>query len=225
MPETTDPGRSPDRVAELEQENLRLRTEVERLREENRKWARLAGTDNLTGLPNRVSFLRAIMPSEVRRALSEDKPISCLLMSADNLGDINQKQGRTAGDQVIKGLAAYLRTVLSEDEKLGHIDGTNFAVVFQADIADATNRARKLRTQIRSRPFECGEESVQITVSAGLCSVHRTEIRDPRILTDLMFKRLNDVLYTAKKEGGNRVEVFPETEVSAADGRSVEAKA
>lgn len=225
MSETQGTAQLQDRLNTLEQENARLRTEVERLREENRKWARLAGTDNLTGLPNRISFLRAIVPSEIRRALSEDKPISCVLMSADNLGDINQKQGRTAGDQVIKGLAAYLRTVLSEDEKLGHIDGTNFAIVFQADIADATNRARKLRTQIRSRPFECGSESVQITVSAGLCSVHRTEVKDPRILTDLMFKRLNDVLYTAKKEGGNRVEVYPDTEVSAADAKSVEAKA
>lgn len=224
MTETSANAPSEDRLSALEQENLRLRTEVERLREENRKWARLAGTDNLTGLPNRVSFLRAIMPSEVRKAVAEDKPISSLLLSADNLGTINEKHGRWAGDEVIKGLATYLRTVLTEDEKLGHIDGTNFAIVFQADIADARNRAKKLRSQIRSRPFECADETVQITVSIGLCSVHDTEVKDPRILTDVIFKRLNEVLYTAKKDGGDRVEPFPETEVSAADAKSVEGK-
>jgi GGDEF domain-containing protein len=74
-------------------------------------------------------------------------------MAADTLGDINQRHGRTAGDQVIKGLAEYLKAILGEDEKLGHIDGTNFAVVMHADLEEATNRARKWRTQIRSRPF------------------------------------------------------------------------
>ncbi len=212
---------APDRIGALEQENARLRQEVERLREENRKWARLAGTDDLTGLPNRISFLRAIVPNEFRRAMSEDNPISFVLMAADNLGEINQKHGRSAGDQIIKGLADYLKTILGEDEKLGHLDGTNFAVVIHAELEEATNRARKWRTQIRGRLFPCGEETSQITVSAGLCSVRRTEVKDPRLLTDIIFKRLNEVLYTAKKEGGNRVEVYPETEVNTADVKSL----
>lgn len=221
MAEALTPAQMQDRVGALEQENARLRQEVERLREENRKWARLAGTDDLTGLPNRISFLRAIVPNEIRQALSEDKPISFVLMAADNLGEINQKHGRTAGDQIIKGLSEYLKAILGEDEKLGHLDGTNFAIAIHADLEEATNRARKWRTQIRSRPLPCGDGTEQITVSAGICSVRRTEVKDPRLLTDIIFKRLNEVLYTAKKEGGNRVEVYPETEVNAGDAKSV----
>jgi PleD family two-component response regulator len=44
------------RLLRLEQENQALRQEVERLRVENRRWARLAGTGALTGLPNKISF-------------------------------------------------------------------------------------------------------------------------------------------------------------------------
>lgn len=220
MAEALTPVQMQERIDALEQENARLRLEAERLREENRRWARMASTDDLTGLPNRISFLRAIVPSEIRRALSEDKPISFLLMAADTLGDINQKYGRTAGDQVIKGLAEYLKAILGEDEKLGHLDGTNFAVTMHADLEEATNRARKWRTQIKSRPFPCGDGTEQITVSVGICSVRTTKVRDPRLLTDIVFKRLNEVLYTAKKEGGNRVEVYPETDVNAGDAKS-----
>jgi diguanylate cyclase (GGDEF)-like protein len=216
-----EPAQMQDRIQTLEQENARLRQEVERLREENRKWARLAGTDDLTGLPNRVSFLRAIVPSEIRRALTDGKPISFVLMAADNLGDINQKYGRTAGDQIIKGLAEYLKTILDEESKLGHLDGTNFAIVIHDDLEEATNRARKWRTQIRARPLPCGDGTEQITVSAGLCSIRTTDVKDPRILTDIVLKRLNEVLYTAKKEGGNRVEIYPETEVNAGDAKTL----
>lgn len=221
MAETPSADQMQERISALEQENARLRQDIERLREENRKWARLAGTDNLTGLPNRISFLRAIVPNEIRKALSEGKPISFVMLAADTLGEINQKYGRSGGDQVIKGLATYLKGILGEDEKLGHLDGTNFAIVLHAELEEAHNSARKWRTQIHSRPFECGDESVQIRVSVGLCSIRKTEVMDPRLLTEIVFKRLNEVLYTVKKEGGGRVEVYPDTEVTSADARAV----
>jgi diguanylate cyclase (GGDEF)-like protein len=221
MTEALSPEQMQELISHLQEENARLRQEVERLREENRKWARLAGTDNLTGLPNRISYLRAIVPSEIRKALAEERPISFVLLAADHLGDINQKYGRAAGDQVIKGLAAYLKPLLEEDEKLGHIDGTNFALVLHSDIEDATTRARKWRTQIKNHPFECGDTTTTTTVSVGITSIRRTEVKDARILTDIVFKRLNEVLYEAKKEGGNAVEVYPETEVSSSEAKGL----
>ncbi len=216
MPEEDSIQSLQGRIETLERQSVDLKKEVERLREENRRWARLAGTDDLTGLPNRITFLRAIVPNEVRKSISDNEPISFILMGVDNLGDINEKHGRTAGDQIIKDVAIYLKPMIRENEKLGHLDGTNFTILMSStDIQEAQNRASRLRTQIRGRSFTCGDESLQITVSAGICSVRNTEVKDPRLLTDLVFKRLNEALYTAKKEGGNRVEIYPDTEVKA----------
>ena len=59
------------RIRELEAENRALRQEVERLRAENRRWARMAGTDAMTGLPNKISFMRALVPQALRRAKTQ----------------------------------------------------------------------------------------------------------------------------------------------------------
>ena len=100
------------RLQALETENRNLKQEVERLKGENRRWARLAGTDTLTGLPNKISFMRALVPQTLQRAAKEQKSIGFILMAADNLGPINETYGRSAGDQVLKGMATLLQAIL-----------------------------------------------------------------------------------------------------------------
>ena len=64
----TDRDKNPSqRVKALEAQNEALKEEVERLRDENKRWARMAGTDSLTGLPNKISFLRALLPQTLSK--------------------------------------------------------------------------------------------------------------------------------------------------------------
>ncbi|HCR16324.1 MAG TPA: hypothetical protein DIU35_02480, partial [Candidatus Latescibacteria bacterium] len=91
------------RIQDLEAECQLQKTKIDRLKKENRRWARLAGTEALTGLPNKISFLRALAPQAIQQAAKEKEPVGFILLSADNLGPINEGQGREAGDQIIKG--------------------------------------------------------------------------------------------------------------------------
>jgi len=195
------------RLRDLETENRALREEIERLRRENRRWARMAGTDALTGLPNKISFMRALVPQTIRRAAMEGNPVGFILLSADNLGAVNEAYGREAGDQVLKGLAGLLQPLLGAEGRLGHIDGTYFAVVlYPADVDTARGCANMLRARVRAHKFPCAGATAQLTVSAGVASVAPDAASDGLAVAEDVFRRLNQSLYLAKKTGGNRVE-------------------
>jgi len=202
---------SPDeRIDKLEEENQALKEEVARLRAENRRWARMAGTDNLTGLPNKISFVRALLPQALERAVKEQQSIGLVLLSADDLGTVNEKLGRESGDEVLKGLGQLLRSVLPEGDRLAHLDGANFAVVlYPGHIEAAKGRANMLRARIRAHPIPYGDETIQVTVSAGVVAAEIPVGEDIRAVSETLLGLLNRALYTAKKGGGNRVETAP----------------
>jgi len=195
------------RLQSLEQENQALRQEVTRLRTENRRWARLAGTDALTGLPNKISFLRALAPQAINTATQTQTTIGFILLSADDLGPINETHGRMAGDQVLKGLGEFLKTLLPENMIIGHLDGSHFAIVLpEANLEDAQARANMLRARIRSHVFTCGETTAKITASAGIAALIPSQAPNEKEQVETLFGHLNEALYKAKSSGGNQVQ-------------------
>jgi len=209
----TNGGGNADRLRDLEAENARLRKELERLQAENRRWARMAGTDALTGLPNKISFMRALVPQTLERAVKEELPVGLILFCADNLGSINEAHGREAGDQVLKELAGMLQPLLGPESRVGHIDGAHFAVLlYPCDVDTARGRANMLRARVRTREFPCGDTTAQITVSAGVACVLPEGEANGRALGEEAFRSLSHALHAAKRAGGNRIEVAEGTE-------------
>ena len=199
-------------IQQFEAEDTGVDQEVQQLRETNQRWAQLVGTDRLTGLPNRLSFLEALVPMEIQQAQHNGDPIGFLLLSADNLGVVNEQYGRNAGDQVLRELAEFMQSVSKGEELLGHLDGTNFALIlYPATAEDARIRAEELQGLIAEHRFEYEGTEIQLTLSAGVDSVDSASINDPRTVAEEVFTGLNEALYQAKKMGGNRVEVVEES--------------
>ena len=182
--------------------------ETQRLRETNQRWAQLVGTDRLTGLPNKMSFLEALVPVEMQQAQRAGDPIGFVVMSPDNFGVINEQYGRNAGDAIIAQLAQHLETITKGEELLGHLDGSNFAVVlYPATVDQARARAEALQAQVAECDFSYEGAQIQLTLSAGAASLDSAALSDPREAAEDIFSQLNDALYRAKKAGGNRVEM------------------
>lgn len=195
-------------IQQFEAEDTGADLEVQRLRETNQRWAQLVGTDRLTGLPNKLSFLEALVPMEIQQAQHNGEPIGFLLLSADNLGLVNEEHGRNAGDQIIHDLATFLQSVTKGEELLGHIDGTNFALIlYPATAEDARARAEELQRQVAEHTFDYENTKINLTLSAGADSIESTSIADSRTVAEDIFTQLNEALYQAKKAGGNRVEM------------------
>ena len=197
------------RLQALEAQVTALQGEVTRLREENRRWARLAGTDPLTGLPNKISFMRAFVPQTFKTAREEKQSVGFLLVSPDDLGTVNETHGREAGDQVLKGLGALIQSLVGDAGRLGLLDGSNFVLMmYPATVEDARGRGNMIRARVRTHAFPCADTTAQITVSAGVTVAEPGDGDDLQTLGEERMSRLNYALFTAKKAGGNRVEVM-----------------
>lgn len=204
------------KVDQLQAEIERLKRENEKLRASNRRWMRIAGTDALTGLPNKVFFTTALLPQFINKANAESVPFSCLILAPDGLGEINQRHGREGGDQIVKEMATFLKENLEKGERLVHFDGANFVIMIpEGDLAVAKRRVLALRARVLSRPFPCGGEGVNLTICLG--SVARSpdspeSPKDPKEVIETFVNKLTAVLDQAKKQGRDKQVEDPDTE-------------
>ena len=196
-------------IDQLQAEITRLKQENEKLRASNRRWMRIAGTDDLTGLPNKVFFSTPLLPQVITQHNAEGRSFAGVMVAPGNLGDIKKKHGREGGDRIVVGLAKYLKENIEPGEKLIHIDGANFfIIVANGDAASAKRRARQIRARLVARHFQCGGDAVSLTLGMGVTiqapEPAGTETKVKAVAEDLL-KRMGIGLDEAKKQGGDTV--------------------
>lgn len=195
-----------DLVNKLQTEIARLKDENQKLKANNRRWMRIAGTDSLTGLPNKVYFTTALLPQALSHANEENEHLGCVMLAPDNLGEINKNFGRSGGDDIVKEVAKFLQENVEGSEKVVHIDGANFVLIIpDADPAVAKRRSLTLRARVLNAQFECGGTHVSITLSLGVVSRAPTETdENVKGTVDQFLNRLEAALDQAKQLGGDR---------------------
>lgn len=198
-----------DSLEDLRAEIARLQQENEKLRASNRRWMRIAGTDDLTGLPNKVYFSSVILPQVISQAKAGGESFVCIIITPDKLGEINQNYGRTAGDQVVCDMAKFLKEHIEKNEKIIHSDGANFILLIPNGGEEACKRrTRQMRARIVSRQFECGSSSVSLTLSMGTVIVEPdpfNEAIQAKDVADQIMHRLSAALDQVKKAGGDQI--------------------
>ena len=202
-----------DLVGKLQAEIVRLKDENQKLKANNRRWMRIAGTDSLTGLPNKIYFSTALLPQAISHANAENHHLGCVMLAPDNLGEINKKFGRTGGDDIVKEVAKFLKENVDEGEKVVHIDGANFVLMIpDADLSRAKRRSLTLRARALNAQFMCGGSQVPITLSLGVVSRAPTADGDDVVkeVVDRFLSRLEAALDQAKQMGGDRPYDDPE---------------
>jgi diguanylate cyclase (GGDEF)-like protein len=203
-------------LADLRDEVARLTAQNEKLRASNRRWMRIAGTDELTGLPNRVFFTTALLTQQISRSNVEGTPFTCLIMAPDQIGEINQRFGREGGDEVVKGIARFLKEQLKEGERLVHFDGANFVVMIPgAGPQQAKQRALAMRARLVSRPIEVADQGVNLTMSMGSASRSPSDAQvavDTTGVIETLIRKLTARLDEAKRGGRDKLEQDLDTE-------------
>jgi len=126
-------------------------------------WAeRVANSDMLTGLANARTMLR-VMELELARAARQGAEITLALFDVDDLTGINDSDGRAAGDDVLREVAAVVGESVRAVDTVARWGGDEFLVV--APGAKGTTVAERILNAVAARAAATNR---RITVSAGI---------------------------------------------------------
>jgi diguanylate cyclase (GGDEF)-like protein len=159
-----------------------------------------ASHDALTDLPNRVSVLRRL-----RKALAApdegDQLRAVLFIDIDDLKSTNDTLGHTAGDEVLRAVAASLRRVVPADDVAGRLGGDEFVVLVFRDLAtgELDDMVERLRRELDT-PVTIGATSTPIGASIGVIEV---QLGDQRTADEIL-RDADLAMYGAKR--GRRIQ-------------------
>ncbi|MCB9555683.1 MAG: diguanylate cyclase [Deltaproteobacteria bacterium] len=156
--------------------------------------------DGLTEAHNKRYFLE-FLERELARAVRYGRPLSLVLFDLDHFKQINDTHGHLTGDHILRELARRVRTRIRKEELLARYGGEEFvAVLPEAGHRGAMKFAEHLRRLVEGEPFEFEGETVNVTVSVGVATIHG----DSLDVTEFI-RNADENLYRAKRGGRNRV--------------------
>jgi diguanylate cyclase (GGDEF)-like protein len=162
-----------------------------------RELARIANTDELTGLRNRRSFSR-LAEREFRSARLEGQHLSLLMIDIDHFKAVNDRFGHLKGDQTLLAVAERITAAIRGSDIAARYGGEEFAILLPRTTSSVARAvADRIRSSIADAPL-CG--AIACTVSIGVAAISARVER----WSDLV-ARADAALYDAKREGRNRV--------------------
>jgi diguanylate cyclase (GGDEF)-like protein len=161
---------------------------------------RLAHTDDLTGLNNRRAFL-ADAEREFSRAERQGGGLALLILDLDYFKGVNDAYGHRVGDSVLVAVAqVVLQSVRDGVDLVGRLGGEEFAVLLARSEEDAAVRAAEsIRAAIEATRVFTPAGPIVVTVSIGCAPIAAGQS------VSAALQRADEALYTAKRQGRNRV--------------------
>jgi diguanylate cyclase (GGDEF)-like protein/PAS domain S-box-containing protein len=165
---------------------------------------RQAGTDDLTGLPNRRELAAQLDRVLARRPLAaaSEQQHGLLLLDLDGFKEVNDGLGHASGDLLLQRLARRLKECVRAGDLVARLGGDEFAILIQhaSDLEDLERTGSRLLAEVQ-RPVDLGGFEVQVSASIGV--VPFTDGANEQLLGDADL-----AMYEAKAHGRNQSVVF-----------------
>ncbi|PZA09925.1 diguanylate cyclase [Rhodopseudomonas palustris] len=177
----------------------------------------LARYDELTALPNRVSFrdeIERILEAEHGRG--KTRLSALLFIDLDQFKQINDTLGHPCGDRLLCSVAERLRDMLRPDDLVARFGGDEF-VVFQQNITsneDAAALARRIVDRLSDR-YLIDHHVVEIGASIGIA------MTSPGAKADILLKNADMALYRAKADGRGNFCFFRQEMAQTVEARRI----
>jgi diguanylate cyclase (GGDEF)-like protein/PAS domain S-box-containing protein len=159
--------------------------------------------DNLTGLANRT-LLHDRISQAIAFARRSSRSVAVMLLDLDHFKHVNDAYGHSAGDDLLKEVAARLRLCVRESDTVARLGGDEFVIVL-ADLVqpeDVEGIAAKI-TDALARPIGIGEREAYVGASIGI-SIYPRDGEHGEIL----LRNADMAMYRVKEHGRNSVRLF-----------------
>jgi diguanylate cyclase (GGDEF)-like protein/PAS domain S-box-containing protein len=168
-----------------------------------RQLERLALSDTLTGLANRLRFEQQTQAA-LRRAGGDRGTVGVLLLDLDRFKVVNDALGHAAGDAVLVEAGLRLRRTLPPSAVIARLGGDEFAVTLTglSGSTELVDRALDVLDEL-TRPYPLPAGDVVCTASIG-ATVAGTADRD----VGDVYREADLALYEAKDRGRNQCALF-----------------
>ncbi len=161
--------------------------------------------DTLTGLANRTLFLEHL--TQVSKQRTQQGSFSAVLfIDLDRFKEINDTQGHSIGDQVLKLVAQRLKNILRQGDTLARFGGDEFTILLEKinTPIDVSHVAQTILETLRE-PLTIDHYQFYLTTSIGI-AIYPDDSNDPESLL-----RFADIaMYKAKENGRDSYEFYTE---------------
>ena len=175
----------------------------------NESLRRQAVFDALTGIPNRRSFSERIL-TEFNRSLREKYPMAVIMGDVDNFKHYNDTYGHNSGDECLKKVAqAITKSLNRPGDFCARYGGEEFVIILpNVQIEGAITIAERIRENVLqlAMPNVKSLPMGLVSMSLGVATLGSNQL----ISHEILLRRADNALYTAKDKGRNRVEVYDE---------------
>ena len=193
-----------DEVGDLVRSFGRMSQSVAR---HDRDIRRMAYTDALTGLSNRLAF-RESLDQRLLELRGASKRLALLFADIDDFKRVNDTLGHEAGDEVLIQFSARIREAVDHlggaEAELARFGGDEFVILLQNDI-NADDDVRVLASRLAetlvmelSRPIMVRDRQVFLGTSIGI-----TLFPEDAISATMLMKNGDIAMYQAKVAGKN----------------------
>ncbi len=158
--------------------------------------------DDLTGLYN-AAYMKNRLEEEVQRAIRYSRSCALVLANLDEFKQLQAAHGTLAAERVLRQVANFLKTQVTEVDRVGRIGTDDFALILpERNKREAMELAESIRAGIERRVLKDGVSgmTLRVTLSAGV-----SENPLDGSSGQGLFDKATEAVSRAKREGKNRV--------------------
>ncbi len=157
-----------------------------------KRLTRMARTDVLTGLANRLGFHEGLakLPRE------SDAQCALMLIDLDRFKIVNDTLGHNIGDELLRSAARRIVREADADDLVARLGGDEFAIIVRQ--ADQAHDLAKRLVSCLSDPFQLSGRVIRVSASIGTSTIDDDEIEAEDVM-----RRADLALYAAKDDGRN----------------------
>ncbi len=192
------------RTGELEKTLQKLQEEIDSRQKLQSQLLDIALHDSLTGLSNRVLFIRRLENALNRAKQESSYQFAVLFLDCDRFKVVNDSLGHPVGDELLIAIAHRLQACIIPVDTLARLGGDEFGILLEniTDINIAIQVAERILQQL-SLAFQLSRYEVFMNASIGISWGNKDYDRPEYLLRDA-----DTAMYRAKAQGKANYHVF-----------------
>lgn len=180
---------------------LARNNDMNALKEAHRQLEVLASTDLLTDIANRRS-IDETLERTIATSNRHNLIMSVAIFDFDHFKDINDIYGHHVGDEALKLFGQLVNEMSRIGDFYGRWGGDEFLAIFPLTTPDGAKIfIERLSKRLKESPISEQGVNIPITLSVGITQRQNADN------SEMIVKRADDLLYKAKKNGRDRIEI------------------